>query len=408
MDRNKILIALSTIGLGALAYKLLNRNRSTVKVINSLPPTKYFISHQEAILRRNQIAEKDIQYTLLLKLLKGEVYSGIVAIDFQTNVLTEDLQIDFEGSSIDEIVISGVILPKKHNSYSYIWNGFVLKIPKNKIVGGLTSIIIRFSNKYSNSGTGLHSFTDTDELQYLYSHCEPDHMHKVFPCFDQPDIKARFKLTVLSDCDWKVISNEINESINPFETTASLIKDNFCLSLIDNVEFLKGLSDQNCDIHIFKNSSLISTYLFSINAGSYEEIPLKDSTIPMSLYCRKSLINYLVKQSQQIFDITTESMKFYESFFKYPFPFSKYDQIFCPEFNSGAMEHPGAVTVNDDYIYKDEVSLSSITYRAITISHELSHMWFGNLVTMKWWNDLWLNESFAEYFSHLCLSNKYI
>lgn len=124
----------------------------------------------------------------------------------------------------------------------------------------------------------------------------------------------------------------------------------------------------------------------------------------MSLYSRESLIPHLEKLSDFIFEVTIESMKVFEDVFGYPFPYNKYDSIFCPEYNMGAMENTGLVTFNDIYVFREEKPAQSYASLANTISHELSHHWFGNLVTMKWWNDLWLNESFADFISHYCLS----
>ena len=123
----------------------------------------------------------------------------------------------------------------------------------------------------------------------------------------------------------------------------------------------------------------------------------------MSFYCRESLLQYSKEQALEVFDITKESLKFYESYFNYPYPFLKYDSVFCPEYKFGAMENPGAVTFNDLYIWREKVTQDRNTYRAVTITHEAAHHWFGDLVTMKWWNDLWLNESFADYISYFCL-----
>lgn len=158
---------------------------------------------------------------------------------------------------------------------------------------------------------------------------------------------------------------------------------------------------------IFPETKLLPTYLFCFIAGEYLELKLEDEKlyrkIPMSLYCIESLYKHMEELAPFVFEITIESMRFFESFFNVPYPFNKYDQIFAHEYKWGAMENAGVVTFNDLYIFKEKVSTERLLSFANTISHELSHHWFGNLVTMKWWDDLWLNESFADFISHFCL-----
>lgn len=398
-------IAASGFSLGLASYLLYSKFLKKTSEAHE-KRKKYFLSAESAKLRNSLLVSKELNYSVLLILHPGNKYEGAVTINFQTAYpLIHDFEIDFQGTSIEEIIVSGHHLHQRKHSFSHLWDGFVLRIPKENLIGGLNSITIRFSNSYSNLGIGLHSFIDEDGCQYLYSQCESDYLHRIFPCLDQPDLKATFHLTMITNKSWKCISNE--KILNRVGFEASYF-DNESFSGIKYLKRSKLFENlgETYDIVEFHTTPLISTYLFSINAGHYEEIHLENTNIPISFYCRRSLLVFLQKHYKHLFEITEKCLEFYANFFKTKYPFSKYDQIFCPEFNMGAMEHPGAVTIADEYLYKDEVGLGKITYQAILIAHEMAHMWFGNLVTMKWWDDLWLNESFADYFSHFCLGNK--
>lgn len=354
-----------------------------------------FLAQPQAENRFNVFDPKkanQISYDLIVKIMKGESYKGRVDIKFALSQLSNDLFLDYAGSTIDDISVNNSDLPKS-DKFASLKQGRFVNLPQNSLVKGENQLSIKFSNKYVNDGNGLHSFTDTDGQQYIYSNLEPYHANKIFPCFDQPDLKAKFNLTVLAPKEWNVISNEL---ITEKQPSAEKLE-----------EFLKPEEQDKYKVWSFNPTPPLSTYLYALIAGPYKEIRRKSpyKNLPMSLYSRESLFKHLEKQSEEIFEITEESMKFFEKFFGYNYPFSKYDQIFCPEFNVGAMENPGAVTFNDRYVFKDDVTRETKSNLANTISHELSHMWFGNLVTMKWWNDLWLNESFADYISHHCLAN---
>lgn len=408
MNKKKLAIgiALSTTFLLYSSYKIYRCYCARNKIASK----QYFITEDQAVFRRSQLLKnKDkyfIDYSICLKLIPGDSYQGAISMIFHTKYpLEEDIFLDYQGESIEEIIISGHKLISK-NKYRDFWDGHRLRLPKNLLTGGKNLITIFFSNKYSNSGNGLQSVVDSvDKRQYLYSQCEPDHMRRVIPCFDQPDIKGKFKLILIIPKEWIGISNESIVKTQDFspESFKSILNQN---SLSFREEFINGVTPQTSLLE-FEATEIISTYLFSVIAGPYCEYRCEETykNIPMSFYCRESLYKDLKTQVDELLEITNLSMEFYENFFQTPFPFKKYDQIFCPEYSSGAMEHPGAVTINDTYIFKDKVNPDSITFRAITISHELSHMWFGNLVTMTWWDDLWLNESFAEFFSHFCLSH---
>jgi aminopeptidase N len=230
--------------------------------------------------------------------------------------------------------------------------------------------------EYTNSGEGLHRFVDpVDGEVYLYSQFEVPDSRRMFAVFEQPDLKATFQFTVTAPAEWQVISN----SPTPEPTV-----------------------DGDKATWTFAPTQVISSYITALIAGPYavvrDELTSSDGrVIPLGIFSRKSLSQYL--DADYIFETTRKGFAYYESKFDFAYPFEKYDQLFVPEFNAGAMENAGAVTFTETYVFRSKVTDAIKERRVITILHELAHMWFGDLVTMKWWNDLWLNESFAEWAS---------
>jgi aminopeptidase N len=222
---------------------------------------------------------------------------------------------------------------------------------------------------YSRSGEGLHRFTDpADKGVYLYSDLETFDAHQIYACFDQPDLKATFELTVIAQDDWLVIGN-MPPAGDPELAGPGRLRWQF------------------------PPTPLLPTYITFVAAGPYHAARAEHDGIPLGLFCRQSLAPYL--DPDELFEITRQGLDFYQDKFGLRYPFPKYDQLFVPEFKAGAMENPGGVTFLENYVFRSRVTDSTREARASTILHEMAHMWFGDLVTMRWWDDLWLNESFA-------------
>ncbi|HEY6496793.1 MAG TPA: aminopeptidase N [Trebonia sp.] len=223
---------------------------------------------------------------------------------------------------------------------------------------------------YSRSGEGLHRFTDpADGNVYMYSDLETFDAHRIYACFDQPDMKATYELTVRAPQDWYVVSNMAPDTEGGAPAGEGIRRWHF------------------------PPTPLMATYITHVSAGPWHIVRSEHDGIPLGIFCRQSLARYL--DPEEIFDVTRQGFDFYHRAFGIKYPFGKYDQLFVPEFKEGAMENAGAVTFLEDYVFRSRVTDFSREARGETILHEMAHMWFGDLVTMRWWDDLWLNESFA-------------
>jgi len=284
--------------------------------------------------------------------------------------------IDLIAASVEQITLNGEGLdPATH------FDGVRIQLPGLR--SGTNELTIDATGTYMNTGEGLHRFVDpVDDEVYLYTQFEVADCRRMFAVFDQPDLKATFAFTVTAPAHWQVVSNEPTpEPVVAGEVT--------------------GVPRATWS---FAPTPRMSSYITALIAGPYDvvrdEVQTRRGPVALGILCRKSLTPHL--DAANIFDCTRRGFTFYEEEFDCAFPFTKYDQIFTPEYNMGAMENAGAVTFNEMYVFRAKVTEAIVERRALTILHELAHMWFGNLVTMRWWNDLWLNESFAEWASTTC------
>ncbi|WP_326965090.1 aminopeptidase N [Arthrobacter sp. PL16] len=252
------------------------------------------------------------------------------------------------------------------------------------------TVVVTGQALYSSSGEGLHRFVDpADDETYLYTQYEPADARRVFANFEQPDLKASFSFSVLAPSDWTVASNGIETSVEPV-----------------------GKPGARTSRWVFAPTRRISTYITTVLAGPYHRetdtwtggagTAGEGLEVPLALYCRRSLAPSF--DAPEIFDTTKRGLEFFHGVFDYPYPFGKYDQAFVPEYNLGAMENPGLVTFTENYVFQSAATDAQREGRANTILHEMAHMWFGDLVTMTWWDDLWLKESFADYMGALALA----
>ncbi|QEN13525.1 aminopeptidase N [Mycolicibacterium sp. ELW1] len=306
-------------------------------------------------------------YSIALDLTTGSetTFRSTTTVEFEA-LPGADTYIDLAADTVHSAVLNGVDIDVSGYDES---TGIALQgLEKTNV------LVVDADCRYSNTGEGLHRFVDpVDSEVYLYSQFETADAKRMFACFDQPDLKATFDVTVTAPSHWQVISNGATVSVEDGK-------------------------------HTFATTPRMSTYLVALIAGPYarwdDVYTDEHGEIPLGLFCRSSLAEYM--DAERLFTETKQGFGFYHRNFGVPYAFGKYDQLFVPEFNAGAMENAGAVTFLEDYVFRSKVTRYSYERRAETVLHEMAHMWFGDLVTMTWWDDLWLNESFATFASVLC------
>ncbi|MGF3055340.1 aminopeptidase N [Microbacterium sp. YY-01] len=330
------------------------------------------LTRVEATERRTVVETQS--YEVSLDLTKGdEVFGSRSVVRFSATPGASTF-IDLIAREVREVTLNGEPLDP---SAVYADSRIVLPSLAEDNV-----LIVDADCEYTNTGEGLHRFVDpVDGETYLYSQFEVPDSRRVFAVFEQPDLKATFQFTVTAPAAWTVVSN--SPTPEPI------------------VHASNGEGAETATWG-FEPTPRISSYITVIVAGPYvstfsELTSSSGRIIPLGVYARRSLWEHV--DADYIFEKTRQGFAYFEERFGVPYPFEKYDQLFVPEFNAGAMENAGAVTITETYVFRSNVTDAIRERRVVTILHELAHMWFGDLVTMKWWNDLWLNESFAEWAS---------
>lgn len=311
-------------------------------------------------------------YEVELDLTQGEeIFLSNTKVIFTCNKPGYATFIDAVGKSVISATLNGQVIDTTNYDGESI---FINNLAADN------ELVIKLNGLYSKTGEGLQRSVDpVDNEIYLYSQGETAFIRKMYPCFDQPDLKATFSLSVIAPDHWQVISN------NPVKEKVALADEKAKWS--------------------FTTTPRISTYITALIAGPYYNVQdeyVGKKKVPLGIYCRKSLAEFL--DPDDIFLITKQGFAYFEKVFGLEYPFEKYDQIAVVDFNWGAMENAGAVTFLERLlVFRSKVTERMYNARANTILHEMAHMWFGDMVTMKWWDDLWLNESFAEWSSYLAM-----
>ncbi|GAA2206400.1 aminopeptidase N [Nonomuraea monospora] len=308
-------------------------------------------------------------YEVALDLTEGEErFESVTKVRFTSTTPGASTFVDLHGANLRKVTLNGADLDV--SAYDADKGRFPLTS-----LAASNELVVDADCAYMRSGEGLHRFVDpVDQKVYLHSQFETADAHRMYACFDQPDLKATFQLTVLAPADWEVVSNSAATTIEEVTERAAKRWE-------------------------FAPTPVISTYITALVAGHYHKVTSEHDGIPLGVYCRSSLAEHL--DADNILEVTRQGFDFFHRVFGVRYPFGKYDQLFVPEFNAGAMENAGCVTFLEDYVFRSRVTDAAVERRAETILHEMAHMWFGDLVTMRWWDDLWLNESFATYMSVL-------
>ena len=369
MHRTTTLLAIiSTLLLVACGEQAVTSVNSTSTADYPIRPALDQLSQTQAIARKARVS--DISYVLDIDLVSlVDSYQGRVTANFTLTDSDRPLEIDFTGGSVNGVVVNGETLDPDYN-------GYFLTLPTSALLAGRNAVVIEYVHPFDQDGTGLHRFVDPeDDRTYLYTYLWPYYSNRLFPNFDQPNLKATYELTVRAAADWQVVSSTTEDAIE---------------------------TDGDTKVWHFPQSEKFSSYIFSLHAGPYQIWEDMAGDVPIRLMARQSLREYVAVEEWMSY--TKSGLAHYRDYFDIPYPFEKYDQVIVPDFLIGAMENVAAVTFSESYVDRGASNRFNSQRRAGTILHEMAHMWFGDLVTMNWWNGLWLNESFATLMSSIAVS----